>query len=320
MREAKISKIFDIKYGNSFELINLTECDKSSVDCVNFVSRTENNNGISAYVKKLLDVEPNPAGTITVAVGGSVLSTFLQVQPYYTGFHVMVLYPKKKMSTVELLFYAYVIRKNRYRYNYGRQANKTLKDIVIPKFIPETWKNIKIKQLSRLDEKPVNLGNFSLDVFRWDVFSIFSIKDLFKITGSKTTPVLELEEYGRGNYPYVTTQATNNGVEGFYNFYTEDGGVLTVDSAVLGYCSYQSYNFSASDHVEKLIPKFMMNKYIAMFLVTIINQEQYRYNYGRKCSQDRMEKGSIKLPSKDGNPDWGFMENYIKSLSYSSNL
>jgi len=317
MREAKISKIFDIKYGNSFELINLTECDKSSVDCVNFVSRTENNNGISAYVKKLLDVEPNPAGTITVAVGGSVLSTFLQVQPYYTGFHVMVLYPKKKMSTVELLFYAYVIRKNRYRYNYGRQANKTLKDIVIPKFIPETWKNIKIKQLSRLDEKPVNLGNFSLDVSRWDVFSI---KDLFKITGSKTTPVLELEEYGRGNYPYITTQATNNGVEGFYNFYTEDGGVLTVDSAVLGYCSYQSYNFSASDHVEKLISKFKMNKYIAIFLVTVINQEQYRYNYGRKCSQDRMEKGSIKLPSKDGSPNWEFMENYIKSLSYSSNL
>lgn len=216
-----------------------------------------------------------------------------------------------------LLFYAYVIRKNKYRYNYGRQANKTLKAIVIPEFIPEDWKNIKIEQLSRLNEKPVNIEHFNLDISHWN---IFNIKDLFRITGSKTTPVLELEEYGRGNYPYVTTQATNNGVGGFYNFYTEDGGVLTIDSAVLGYCSYQSYNFSASDHVEKLIPKFKMNKYIAMFLVTIINQEQYRYNYGRKCSQDRMEKGNLKLPSKDGSPDWEFMENYIKSLPYSSNL
>lgn len=317
MKEAKISELFDIKYGNSFELINLTECDKSFIDCVNFVSRTENNNGISAYVKKLLDAVPNPAGTITVAVSGSVLSTFLQIQPYYTGFHVMVLYPKKKMSIVELLFYAYVIRKNKYRYNYGRQANKTLKDIVIPEFIPEDWKNIKIKQLSRLNEKPISLKHFNLGISSWNTFNI---KDLFRITGSKTTPVLELEEYGRGNYPYVTTQATNNGVEGFYNFYTEDGGVITVDSAVLGYCSYQPYNFSASDHVEKLIPKFKMNKYIAMFLVAIINQEQYRYNYGRKCSQDRMEKGNIKLPSKNGSPDWEIMGNYIKSLQYSSNL
>lgn len=317
MKKTKISEIFDVKYGNSFELINLTECDKSSIDCVNFISRTENNNGVSAYVKKIADVTPNPPGTITVAVGGSVLATFLQVQPYYTGFHVMILYPKRKMSAVELLFYAYVIRKNRYRYNYGRQANKTLKDVVIPEFIPETWKNIEIKKLSRLNEKSVISRFLNLNISQWD---IFNVKDLFRITGSKTTPVLELEEYGRGEYPYVTTQATNNGVEGFYNFYTEDGGVLTVDSAVLGYCSYQLYNFSASDHVEKLIPKFKMNKYIAMFLVTIINQEQYRYNYGRKCSQDRMEKGNIKLPSSGGGPDWEFMENYTKSLPYSSNL
>ena len=63
-----------------------------------------------------------------------------------------------------------------------------------------------------------------------------------------------------------------------------------------------------------------MNKYVAMFLTTIMNEEQYRYNYGRKCSQDRMEGGSIKLPSKNGDPDWEFMGNYIKSLPYSSNL
>jgi len=88
----------------------------------------------------------------------------------------------------------------------------------------------------------------------------------------------------------------------------------------MGYCSYQSLPFSASDHVEKLIPKFKMNKYIALFLVTILNLEQYRYNYGRKCSQERMKKISIKLPSKNGNPDFEYMENYVKSLPYSSSL
>lgn len=129
-----------------------------------------------------------------------------------------------------------------------------------------------------------------------------------------------MEEYGHGKYPYVTTQATNNGIDGFFDFYSEDGNVLTSDSAVLGYCSYQALSFSASDHVEKLIPKFKMNRYVAMFLTTILNLEQYRYNYGRKCSQDRMKKISIKLPSKNGNPDFEYMENYIKSLSYSSSL
>ena len=84
---------------------------------------------------------------------------------------------------------------------------------------------------------------------------------------------------------------------------------------------YQPLNFSASDHVEKLIPKFEMDKYLAMFLVTIINKEQYRYNYWRKASQTRLKERSIKLPSKtDGSPDWNFMRNYIKSLPYSASL
>ena len=150
--------------------------------------------------------------------------------------------------------------------------------------------------------------------------AVFKLKTLFKITGTKTTPLIELEEHEVGKYPYVTTQATNNGVEGFYDYYTEEGNVLTVDSAVLGYCSYQPLEFSASDHVEKLIPKFSMNKYVAVFISTIINTEQYRYNYGRKRSQERMRKSYIKLPSKSGKPDLKFMENYIKSLPYSSSI
>ena len=54
-----------------------------------------------------------------------------------------------------------------------------------------------------------------------------------------------------------------------------------------------------------------------MFIATIINKEQYRYNYGRKASQTRLKRANIKLPIKqDGQPDFEFMENYIKTLPY----
>lgn len=152
----------------------------------------------------------------------------------------------------------------------------------------------------------------------------FELTSLFDITGSKTTPIAELNFYGKmdskNGFAYVTTQATNNGVEGFYDFQTEKGNVLTVDSAVLGYCAYQATNFSASDHVEKLIPKFEMNVFNALFLVTILNLDRYRYNYGRKCSQTRMKQISISLPSKNGKIDLEKMENFIKQLPYSSSL
>ena len=170
---------------------------------------------------------------------------------------------------------------------------------------------------NQIQLNPFSDTEINLNIDKWE---LFELDKLFTITGSKTTPLLELEEYGKGKYSYVTTQATNNGVEGFYDFYTEEGNVLTVDSAVLGYCSYQPFNFSASDHVEKLIPTFEMNKYVAMFLVTIMNLEKYRYNYGRKCSQTRMKQISIKLPSKNGQPDFEYMENFIKSLSYSGSI
>ncbi|MCZ9990027.1 hypothetical protein OFR29_09340 [Brachyspira hyodysenteriae] len=67
-----------------------------------------------------------------------------------------------------------------------------------------------------------------------------------------------------------------------------------------------------------------LNKYIALFLVTVISKEKYRFNYGRKWGITRMEKTTIKLPAKFINdkyePDWEYMENYIKSLPYSSSI
>ena len=106
-------------------------------------------------------------------------------------------------------------------------------------------------------------GKVSAEIFHWQNLELstenwkwFKLPEfLFEITGSQTTSILELEEYGYGPYPYVTTQATNNGTDGFYDFYTEKGNILTFESAICGYCSYQSKNFSASDHVVKLIPK-----------------------------------------------------------------
>lgn len=166
--------------------------------------------------------------------------------------------------------------------------------------------------------RPVLDKKLSISDRKW---KWFLIKDLFAVTGTKTTPKLRLQEIGEGKYPYITTQSTNNGVEGFYDFYSEDGNVVVIDSAVVGFCSYQEENFSASDHVEKLTPKFKLNKYIGLFLQTIINMEQFRYSYGKKFNQIKINNTKIRLPvDHSGNPDWQFMEDYIKSLPYSGSV
>ena len=149
----------------------------------------------------------------------------------------------------------------------------------------------------------------------------FKLTALFDVAGTKTTPPRDLDYIPRGDNPYVTTQTTNNGVAGTYAHSTEAGGVITVDSAVVGHCTYQAKAFSASDHVEKLQPRFPMTAPVAMFLVTLLNLEQYRYNYGLKRAQKRLKHESLRLPCSDaGEPDWGYIERYIGGLRYSGNL
>lgn len=171
---------------------------------------------------------------------------------------------------------------------------------------------------NKVSKESYSSKKLELDFGKWKEITV---DDLFTVTGSKTTGKKILDEDHKGNkYPYVTTQASNNGVRGFYDFYTDEGNILTADSAVLGFYSYQPLNFSASDHVEKLVPKFNLNVYNAIFLVTVLNMEQYRYSYGRKLNQDRIRETKIKLPFNGNIVDWNFIENYIKGLFYSKHI
>lgn len=128
MNLVKLSDLFDVEYGHSLELNRL----QRTADGVNFVSRTANNNGVSARVALVPDLAPQEAGKLTVALGGSVLETFVQPKPFYTGFHIFCLTPLVEMSLEQKLYYCMCIRANKYRYNYGRQANRTLREIMVP--------------------------------------------------------------------------------------------------------------------------------------------------------------------------------------------
>ena len=126
-KEFELQELFEIKYGVNLELINLTQSTGSQA--INFVSRTSGNNGVVAKVLPVEGIEPQEAGLISVASGGSVLSTFYQDEPFYSGRDLYILKEKVPMSKLTKLFLCTVLKKNAYRYAYGRQANKTLKNI-----------------------------------------------------------------------------------------------------------------------------------------------------------------------------------------------
>ena len=87
------------------------------------------------------------------------------------------------------------------------------------------------------------------------------------------------------------------------------------------YSFYQPLGFIASSDVTILSPLFEMNSYIALFIVSILSMDKYKWSYGRQIRLNDSQKLRIKLPANiDGLPDWQFMEYYIKSMPYSSNL
>ncbi len=124
----KVCDLFDVQYGTNLELLRMSKNPQG----INFVSRTAKNNGVTSKVEKLADVSPTAGGVLSVAAGGSVLETFVQFEPFYTGRDMYVLRPKTPMSDEELLFYASCLRANQWRYSYGRQANRTLRNLTIP--------------------------------------------------------------------------------------------------------------------------------------------------------------------------------------------
>lgn len=128
MKLVPLSQLFSVTYGVNLELNRMT----IQAGGIPFVGRSDRNNGVTAYVAPMADLVPNPAGSLSVAGGGSVLATFLQREPYYSGRDLFYLEPHAEMTDDQKLYYCLCIRSNRYRYNYGRQANKTLKDIPLP--------------------------------------------------------------------------------------------------------------------------------------------------------------------------------------------
>jgi len=142
----------------------------------------------------------------------------------------------------------------------------------------------------------------------------FEIGKICNVTGTITTHPSKLIK--KGLTPRITCASTNNGFDDTYgNHPTEKGGVITIDSATVGYVSFQNADFIATDHVEKISLKngLKINRHLGAFLVRAISSSSLnKYGYGYKFSQSRIKKQKILLPKTLQNePDYALMEQYM---------
>ena len=121
-----LKDICSITMGNKMDYSAMSMDDPS----VNFVGRSADNNGVAGKVDFVTDdsgniIKPYKAGCITVALGGSLGSSYLQVEDFYTSQNVSVLdFDEDVSASAKLFITTCIMNESKYKYfPFGRELN-----------------------------------------------------------------------------------------------------------------------------------------------------------------------------------------------------
>ena len=127
-----------------------------------------------------------------------------------------------------------------------------------------------------------------------------------------------------GDINYLGAISENNGIRQRIDVEPIfEPNCITVNyNGSVGEAFYQSVPFWATDDVNVLYARgWSLNKYVALFIATVIKANRYKFSYGRKWTMKKMKKSVVKLPiNGKSEPDWSYMESYIKSLPYGDRI
>ncbi len=319
--EFKMSEIFEFSKGK-----RLTKMDMEK-GSLNYIGAISDNNGIRQFINAKATHKGN---CITVNYNGSVGEAFYQKDDFWASDDVNVL----RLKDLELnrnigLFLCTIIQANKYRFGYGRKwtlekmkesvlllpsySNKHPDWAYMDQYIGTVIEKTKISTLVDSANDPTPLEPFDMNVWKE-----FNISDLFIYERGRR---LVQEERIKGVFPLVTAGEGNLGVKEFIsnNDQKKFSNRITIDMFCNSYT--HSDEFCCDDNILTLESKTPISKYAMLFVNTIIEKDKYRYQYGRQYRQKNLLKHSILLPSTTfGEPDWKFMESYIKQLPYADKI
>ena len=314
-----LTDLFKIEHGNK---LDLNKMKRMSADegGVNFVGRSGRRQGIAATVAPVAGVQPYPAGLITVALGGTrLLTSFVQERPFYTAQNVDVLTPRGEMTFAEKVYACLCIRKNRFKYSaFGREANRTLHALRVPDPKELPW--IASSAVKSDAAAPMTPGQpLALDMSSWRSFRLGALFEIKRGQG------ITKNDRKHGETPYIGALDRNNGLVGYVaQPPAHPANTISLNwngIGGVGVAFYQPEAYWCSGDVVALYPRFQMTSAIAMFLVTMIRRERYRFSFGRKLTGSRMSNLEIMLPAtSSGDADWDFMDRYVKRLPFSSQI
>ena len=315
----RMDEIFTFSKGKRLTKDNMIEGK------TNYIGAISDDNGVRQYISE----EPTHQGNcITVNYNGSVGEAFYQEQPFWASDDVNVLKLKDYMLNRNIaLFLCTLIKHNKFKFSYGRKWTlEKMKESILMLPVCEdnnvdflfmdsyVGKLILLNNLEHKIKTNVPRQMLGLDTSNWKEFAL---SELFtQVRGTR----LVQGDREVGLIPLVTAGQSNLGVKDYISNtepkkYSE---AITIDMFCNSFVHID--DFCCDDNILVLKPKNKVSRYVLFFISSVINQDKYRYQYGKQYRQKDFNKHKIKLPSTENSPNYEYMEYFIKQLPYSDKI
>lgn len=322
-KEFYLGKLFDIRKGK-----RLTAADQEDGNN-NYIGAIDSNNGVANHIGQAPIHEGN---TISLSYNGSVGEAFYQFEPYWATDDVNALYSYYDDFNQYIgLFIATVLRKEKYKFSYGRKwtlENMNMSIIKLPiqhnadgtpyidsnhiysedGYVPD-WQFME-DYMKSLHHKPLTtkstVGNgLALNVDKWKYFYLKNICDISM--GNKMDWSAMTMDNPEVNF--VGRSADDNGVAGKVDIVDGvepyDSGCITVAlGGSLGATYVQNEKFYTSQNVSVLKFEDSVSDGTKLFISCLImNESKYKYfPFGRELNTHIRTDFGFTLPIKH-NPD-----------------
>lgn len=323
-----ISEIYKAKAINKDDLTAIDEFDESAI---RYITRTGDNNGCELWADRN-SINPSLVEKANaISIGDTTATCFYQDEEFITGDHMVVVRADSWLNRYTALYVVAVLNYEQYRYSYGRaflmdRIKDTLMKLPVNEDDEPDWKFME-DYIKSLRHKPLTTKNKAEQVpeLKVNEWKAFPVTDIFTIIEpGKISNASDLEE---GNdLPYLGAKKENNGVMQMCadapSKRSKGNCVIMIcdGEGSVGLANYMESDFLGTVNLMLGYNDEHLNPYTGLFLATILSQERPKYSFGRKW-KTHIPETSIKLPvDEDSNPDWQFMENYIKALPYGDRL
>lgn len=152
-----------------------------------------------------------------------------------------------------------------------------------------------------------------MDFTEWISFEIGEVFDSI----SKYGDVENVRVLESGNTNYVSTSKYNNGLYRKVKnkgYKLEEGNCITIGIDGSFSVFYQPYSFIRTTNIAVLRSN-KLNKYNALFLITVIRKAISMHYYGVKLkSDDMLATTQLLLPAINGSLNWEYMSDYIENI------